>query len=136
MNVDGGWAVSATGSPLENPGSTNSPVASLTAEIAPAKVRGRLVGLVQFNIVLGILLAYLSNTIVRSLVDNPVTDWRWMFGVMAVPSAIFLFMLFIVWQLARESKAGRLGTFVLFFVLAFGMLGFIAKSIIQKVLGL
>jgi len=39
-------------------------------------------------------------------------------------------------QLARESKAGRLGTIVLFFVHAFGMLGFIAKSIIQKILGL
>jgi len=41
------------------------------------------------------------------------------------------FMLFIIWDLARKSKAGRFGTFVLFFVLAFGMLGFIAKSIIQ-----
>ncbi len=76
-----------------------------TAEIAPAKVRGRLVGLVQFNIVLGILLAYLSNTIVRSLVDNPVTDWRWMFGVMAVPSAIFLFMLFSVPETPRWLMA-------------------------------
>ena len=45
-------------------------------------------------------------------------------------------MLFIVYDLARQSKAGRFGTFVLFFVLAFGMLGFIAKAIIQKVLGL
>lgn len=45
-------------------------------------------------------------------------------------------MPFIIWQLARESKAGRLGTFVLFFVLAFGMLGFVAKTIIQKILGL
>ena len=40
------------------------------------------------------------------------------------------FMLFIIGNLARESKAGRLGTFVLFFVLAFGMLGFIAKGIL------
>ena len=44
------------------------------------------------------------------------------------------FMLFIIWDLARKSKAGRFGTFVLFFVLAFGMLGFIAKSIIQWLL--
>lgn len=46
------------------------------------------------------------------------------------------FMLFIIWDLAKQSKAGRLGTFVLFFVLAFGMLGFIAKSVIKWLLGL
>ncbi len=40
-------------------------------------------------------------------------------------------MLFIIWKLARESRAGRLGTFVLFFVLSFGMLGFIAKTVMQ-----
>ena len=45
-------------------------------------------------------------------------------------------MLFIIWDLARKSKAGRLGTFVLFFVLAFGMIGFVAKSIIAKLLGI
>jgi hypothetical protein len=39
--------------------------------------------------------------------------------------------MFIIGNLAKESKAGKLGTFVLFFVLAFGMLGFIAKSLIQ-----
>ncbi len=72
-----------------------------TAEIAPAKVRGRLVGLVQFNIVLGILLAYLSNTIVRMVVSDHTTDWRWMFGVMAVPSVIFLLMLFTVPETPR-----------------------------------
>lgn len=46
------------------------------------------------------------------------------------------FMLFIIWDLAKQSNAGRLGTFVLFFVLAFGMLGFIAKSVIKWLLGL
>ncbi|MFP5415713.1 MAG: sugar porter family MFS transporter [Actinomycetes bacterium] len=81
-----------------------------TAEIAPAKVRGRLVGLVQFNIVLGILLAYLSNTIVRALINDPNVDWRWMFGVMVVPSAVFLFMLFTVpetprWLMANGQEA-------------------------------
>lgn len=84
-----------------------------TAEIAPAKVRGRLVGLVQFNIVLGILLAYLSNTIIRMVVADHLTDWRWMFGVMAVPAAIFLAMLFSVpetprWLMANgQEAAGR-----------------------------
>ena len=41
------------------------------------------------------------------------------------------YMLFIIWDLARKSKAGRLGTFMLFVVLAFGMVGFIAKSVIK-----
>ncbi len=41
------------------------------------------------------------------------------------------YMLFIIWNLARKSKAGRFGTFVLFFVLAFGMLGFVAKAVIK-----
>ena len=50
--------------------------------------------------------------------------------------AFILFMLFIIWDLARKSRAGRLGTFILFFVLAFGMLGFIAKQIIQWLLGM
>jgi hypothetical protein len=58
------------------------------------------------------------------------------FGVTFGIGAFILYMLFIIWDLAKESKAGRLGTFILFFVLAFGMMGFIAKSIIAKVLGL
>lgn len=58
------------------------------------------------------------------------------FGVTFGLAAFIGFMLFIVWNLARQSNAGRLGTFVLFFVLAFGMLGFIAKSVIQWLLGI
>ncbi len=58
------------------------------------------------------------------------------FGVTFGLTAFIGYMLFIIYDLARKSKAGKLGTFVLFFVLAFGMLGFIAKAIIQKVLGL
>jgi len=50
--------------------------------------------------------------------------------------AFILYMLFIVGELAYKSKAGRTGTFVLFFVLAFGMFGFVAKSIIQKLWGI
>jgi hypothetical protein len=45
-------------------------------------------------------------------------------------------MLFIIWKVARESKAGRFGTFILFFVLAFGIFGFVMKSLIQWLLGL
>lgn len=58
------------------------------------------------------------------------------FGVTFGLAAFIGYMLFIVWNLARKSGAGRLGTFVLFFVLAFGMLGFIAKSVIQWLLGI
>ena len=43
-------------------------------------------------------------------------------------------MLFIIWDLARKSNAGRFGTFILFFVLAFGVLGFIIKNILQWLL--
>jgi len=50
--------------------------------------------------------------------------------------AFILFMLFIIGELAWKSKAGKRGTLVLFFVLAFGMLGFVAKSIIQKMWGI
>ena len=53
------------------------------------------------------------------------------FGVAAFVGNMF----FIIWQLARESKAGRMGTFVLFVVLGFGMIGFIAKGVIKLFLG-
>ncbi|HXT75179.1 MAG TPA: sugar porter family MFS transporter [Candidatus Eisenbacteria bacterium] len=63
------------------------------AELAPAKYRGRLVGMFQFNVVLGILLAYLSNYLV-GLFHLGATEWRWKFGVPALPAALFLVMLF------------------------------------------
>lgn len=63
------------------------------AEIAPARMRGRLVAITQFNIVLGILLAYLSNWLIHSL-NLGTWEWRWMFGVEAFPAAFFWGMLF------------------------------------------
>jgi hypothetical protein len=59
-----------------------------------------------------------------------------MFGYSEEQIAWFFigYMLFIIAQLARESKAGRFGTFVLFLVLAFGMIGFVAKGVIQWML--
>lgn len=53
------------------------------------------------------------------------------FGLTFGVSAFMLYMLFIILQLARHAKAGRFGTFVLFLGLAFGMIGFVAKYIIQ-----
>ena len=77
-----------------------------TAEIAPARVRGRLVGLVQFNIVFGILLAYASNAIIREIVREEVA-WRWMLGVMAVPAVFFLLFLMAVPETPRWLFAHR-----------------------------
>jgi sugar porter (SP) family MFS transporter len=63
------------------------------AEIAPARWRGRLVGLFQFNVVFGILLAYFSNYVVGTMNFGD-AEWRWKLGVPAVPALFFLLMLF------------------------------------------
>ena len=70
------------------------------AELAPAKLRGRLVGTFQINIVVGILLAYLSNFLI-TLLHLGATEWRWEFGVAAVPAVLFFFLLFGVPESAR-----------------------------------
>jgi sugar porter (SP) family MFS transporter len=56
------------------------------SEIAPAKQRGRLVGLYQFSLVSGILLAFISNYLLSGVGEN---DWRWMMGVEAFPAFIY-----------------------------------------------
>jgi SP family arabinose:H+ symporter-like MFS transporter len=63
------------------------------AEIAPAKWRGRLVGLFQFNVVFGILLAYFSNYVI-GLAGFGAAEWRWKLGVSGIPAALFMLMLF------------------------------------------
>ncbi len=83
------------------------------AEISPAKSRGRLVALLQFNIVFGILLAYLSNYIIGSL-DLGTVEWRWMFGVEALPAAAFLILLFGIplsprWLMIRDRTGEARG---------------------------
>jgi sugar porter (SP) family MFS transporter len=70
------------------------------AEISPAAYRGRLVAITQLNIVVGILLAYLSNYIIGSL-HIGANECRWMFGVMAVPSIVFFLLLFLTPQSPR-----------------------------------
>lgn len=64
------------------------------AEIAPAHLRGRLVGMFQLNVVSGILLAFFSNYLISSIVETE--SWRWMLGVQAIPSSIFFFLLFYI----------------------------------------
>jgi hypothetical protein len=64
--------------------------------------------------------------------EEQVAEWGMTFGL----GAFMLYMLFIIGELAFSSKAGKVGTFALFFVLAFGMVGFVAKTIIQKMWGI
>jgi sugar porter (SP) family MFS transporter len=63
------------------------------SEISPAKNRGRLVALYQFNIVLGILIAFLSNYLLSNVGENA---WRWMIGVEAFPALIYTVLIFTV----------------------------------------
>lgn len=65
------------------------------AEVSPAKWRGRLVGFFQVNIVVGILLAYLSNLFLATL-GLGVHEWRWQLGVSAIPAFCFLLALFFI----------------------------------------
>ena len=78
------------------------------AEIAPAKMRGRLVGFFQFNVVFGILLAYFSNYEI-GLHGFGASEWRWELGVTAIPAAIFFLLLFAIPESPRWLvKQGRL----------------------------
>jgi hypothetical protein len=64
--------------------------------------------------------------------EEQVSQWGMTWGM----GLFIAYMLFIIGELAYNSKAGKTGTFVLFFVLAFGMLGFIAKNIIEHMWGI
>jgi len=80
------------------------------SEIAPPKYRGRLAGMFQFNIVFGILVAFLSNSLLAGIGPNA---WRWMMGVAAIPSVIYTLSCFFIpesprWLLGvkRDREAG------------------------------
>jgi MFS transporter, SP family, arabinose:H+ symporter len=80
------------------------------AEIAPASWRGRLVGVFQFNVVAGILLAYFSNYLVGLQHFSVDAEWRWKLGVAALPAALFLALLFTIPRSPRWLvKKQRLG---------------------------
>ena len=70
------------------------------AELAPPRLRGRLVGTFQINIVVGILLAYLSNYLI-GLMNLGATEWRWDLGVAAFPAFVFFGLLFGIPRSAR-----------------------------------
>ena len=79
------------------------------AEIAPARTRGRLVGVAQLNITIGILLAYFSNYLISKIPGLGDAAWRWMFSVQALPAAIFFFLLFFIpesprWLVKQHRK--------------------------------
>ncbi len=76
------------------------------SEISPAKDRGKLVAFYQFNIVLGILLAFLSNYLLSDFGEN---SWRWMMGVQAFPSIIYLLFVLTIpesprWLLSKSRN--------------------------------
>lgn len=86
-------------------------ISSVTAplyisEIAPPSKRGRLVALFQFNIVFGILIAYLSNYLLNNGGEN---DWRWMLGIEAIPAFLFIIILLFIpesprWLVLKQGK--------------------------------
>jgi SP family arabinose:H+ symporter-like MFS transporter len=76
------------------------------SEIAPPAYRGRLAGMFQFNIVFGIVVAFLSNALLARIGDNA---WRWMLGVAAIPSVIYTLMCLAIpesprWLLTRKGE--------------------------------
>ena len=76
------------------------------SEISPANSRGKLVAMFQFNVVFGILVSYLSNYLLAGIGDN---DWRWMLGVIAIPSLIFMGAVLAVpesprWLILRRGR--------------------------------
>src|SRR5512142_1754724 len=75
------------------------------AEISPPKQRGRLAGMFQFNIVFGILIAFVSNALLAGIGEHA---WRWMLGVAAAPSVVYTLMCFGIpesprWLLTRKG---------------------------------
>jgi sugar porter (SP) family MFS transporter len=81
------------------------------SEISPPESRGRLAGMFQFNIVFGILVAFVSNSVLAGMGDSA---WRWMLGIMAVPSLLYTLACFMIpesprWLLSRKGdRAGGL----------------------------
>jgi sugar porter (SP) family MFS transporter len=74
------------------------------AELAPAKWRGRMVAAFQFNVVFGIMVAYTSNFVIRTM-HLGATEWRWQVGIAAVPAIGFLALLFGIPRSPRWSAS-------------------------------
>lgn len=79
------------------------------SEVSPADRRGRLVGLFQFNVVLGILISYLSNYLISQGGD---ASWRWMLGVQAFPSLLFITLIYFIpesprWLILKKGDTAK-----------------------------
>ena len=75
------------------------------SELSPASHRGRFVAMFQFNVVLGILLAFLSNYLLQGIGDN---SWRWMLGVQAFPATLFMVLVLFIpesprWLIVKKN---------------------------------
>jgi len=70
--------------------------------------------------------------LIFGLTEEQVSAFGMSFGL----AAFMLYMLFIIGELAWKARAGKTGTCILFFVLSFGMTGFVAKSVMQKIWGM
>jgi len=76
------------------------------AEISPAKIRGRMTAMFQFNVIFGILIAYISNFLLRDFGAEP---WRWMLGVAGIPAFLFLVLITIIPESPRYLiKVGQI----------------------------
>lgn len=80
------------------------------AEIAPRKLRGRLVTFNQLNIVLGISIAYFTNYFIQLGIEDPDLNWRWMLGIGVIPAFLYFIFLFMVprsprWLLQKERDS-------------------------------
>lgn len=87
-------------------------VPTYISEISTSKIRGRLVAMYQFNIVFGILIAFLSNYLLKGFQGS--NDWRWMLGVSGIPSLLYTIMVFSLpesprWLITRKNdKVGAM----------------------------
>ena len=84
-------------------------VPAYIAEIAPDKYRGRMVASYQFQIVFGILAAFFCNYLLEGVSDN---DWRWMLGIVAIPSVAFLLMVMVIpesprWLILQRNEIAK-----------------------------
>lgn len=76
------------------------------SEISPADIRGRMTALFQFNVIFGILMAYVSNYLLRNAGTEP---WRWMLGIEGLPAFIYSLLLFLIPESPRYLiKVGQI----------------------------
>ena len=91
-------------------GASSVVIPTYISEISTSKNRGKLVGLYQFNIVFGILVAFLSNYFLKGIGGSD--DWRWMLGILALPSLVYTLLVMTVpesprWLITRKNETAK-----------------------------